>query len=222
MNTTSKREPEDLVDNKRWMAYATASAAGALVCQGAEASIIYVYENVGFQAPAVSGSTTGYFALDENASASMSFISLAVASSNGAYFGMYGPGAKFAGTSTNGFAYAQNLAPGQLVSATSSFLSGSAAMASGSGYSNSQFLTPGIGILGFQFNDLDGELQHGWARVEMSGVPTNSFTLIDYAYTTAGEKIRAGVPEPGSLGLLAAGAAGLAIARRRRRKKNDG
>jgi hypothetical protein len=227
MNTASKQEPKDLVDNRRWMAYAAASAAGALVCQGAEADIIHVTVGQVLNAPGgATQSVTAAFMVGQNSSASIYFRHEGNSSSGAAYFGasVAGTGfAGFAGFSNNGFPYALNLVAGQNVSTAGGFLPNSGTMAfySSSSGSQSQFLNPDIGFLGFQFNGGNG-VQYGWARVDMSGAPVNSFEIIDYAYGDVGQVIKAGqTPEPGSLGLLAAGAAGLAITRRRRRKKSD-
>jgi hypothetical protein len=65
--------------------------------------------------------------------------------------------------------------------------------------------------------DIDSGVHAGWARIQ---VPSRREAVIfDYAYeTTPGVPIIAGaVPEPPSLVLLAAGAAGLAALRRKRR-----
>jgi hypothetical protein len=86
-------------------------------------------------------------------------------------------------------------------------------MAYNGGYGGDQFLDAGMAFIGVQF---DGD-RFGWVRVNMSGSPLNAFTIVDYAYGGHGEAINAGqVPEPGSLGLLAMGATGLAAWRRRR------
>jgi hypothetical protein len=65
-------------------------------------------------------------------------------------------------------------------------------------------------------NDL-AHTHYGWVRVTIDNA-AGSFVINDWAYNTvAGEPIRAGqVPEPTSLGMLAAGAAGVAAMRRRR------
>jgi hypothetical protein len=71
----------------------------------------------------------------------------------------------------------------------------------------------GPGFIGFSFN-LGSGVQYGWARVIMDGSANlNTFTFVDYAYGTPGERVRtAQVATPdsgGSLGRLAIGAAAL-------------
>jgi hypothetical protein len=80
------------------------------------------------------------------------------------------------------------------------------------------------GFVAFKF-DAGAGIQYGWARVQIEGNPprTGDFTVIDYAYGDVGDRIRAGqtssnemVPEEGSVGWLALGAAGLLAWRKRR------
>ena len=75
-------------------------------------------------------------------------------------------------------------------------------------------LAAGEAFIGVKFSTN----RFGWIRVNMGGAPLNSFTIVDFAFAGPNEPITAGqVPEPGSLGLLALGAGGLATWRRRRK-----
>jgi len=92
------------------------------------------------------------------------------------------------------------------------------------------FVRPGIGFIGFAFNNGSGK-QYGWVRVQMGGGAPgereNAFKVLDYAYADPGEPIKAGqrsdepVTDMGSLGLLAAGAAGLLTWRKSRRGRGS-
>ena len=63
-----------------------------------------------------------------------------------------------------------------------------------------------------------GTFFYGWIRVSTNS-DLSSVTVHDWAYENTGVEIAAGeIPEPGNLGLLAAGAAGLMAWRRRRRE----
>ena len=88
-------------------------------------------------------------------------------------------------------------------------------------YQKSYFGTGHGGFIGFRFNTGRGT-QYGWARMEVQGVPRDSFFYIvkDYGWGDPGDPVAAGqhksfdqkvsaMPEAGSLGLLAIGAAGL-------------
>jgi hypothetical protein len=84
-----------------------------------------------------------------------------------------------------------------------------------------QFEDGDLGFIGFKFNNGSGD-QYGWVRIQFDS-GRSSFWIVDYAYADPGEPIRAGqkssnemVPEEGSLGWLALGAAGLLAWRKRR------
>ena len=92
------------------------------------------------------------------------------------------------------------------------------------GYNIGQFDTGDLGFIGFKFNNGSGD-QYGWVRIKF-GQSNTDFWLVDYAYADPGEPIRAGqtssnemVPEEGSLGWLALGAAGLLAWRKSRSRK---
>jgi hypothetical protein len=95
-----------------------------------------------------------------------------------------------------------------------------AALFSGNGFYGGVAIPAGAtGLLGFRFtsNNLGGPAGtlYGWARLSVG--TTGDGNVVDWAYEDTGAPIAAGaVPEPSSLGLLAAGAAGLAQWRRRR------
>jgi hypothetical protein len=88
--------------------------------------------------------------------------------------------------------------------------------------SKSKWKEPGIGYVGFKFNDGTG-WHYGWARIKKGREPRNFFELLDYAYGGVDEPIRTGqkhsrgqTPTQGSLGLLALGATGLLAWRKAR------
>jgi hypothetical protein len=104
---------------------------------------------------------------------------------------------------------------GQMIDAGSTYLT-SATGGSGFG-TNANWGLGTTGYLGYKFEISPGQVRYGWARVQVNttggGVP---MTLIDMAYETSGAGIPAGaVPAPGSVALLALGAAGLAGRRRK-------
>ena len=88
----------------------------------------------------------------------------------------------------------------------------------------------GTDFVGFRFNNGAGR-QFGWARVRMGGQNTNfTYTVLDYAWADPGEPIKPGqisssdaniqshsvLQEEGSMGLLALGATGISLWRRKR------
>lgn len=95
-----------------------------------------------------------------------------------------------------------------------------ASLFSGTGFNGGVAIPAGsTGIFGFRFASNNGgdPLQnlYGWARISVAAAGNGN--VVDWAYEDTGAPITAGaVPEPGSLTLLAAGAAGLAQWRRRR------
>ena len=206
--------------NSRWTAYAAAGAATALAGVGtAEAEIHYSGQINAFFAS--QSSVAQSFALQNNAI--LRFVNVATQSSLAgvALFRIQGAAVmnQFRGIADGSFRYPDRLGSDQLVSA-GNFVNFNgnffATLAYGYGYDNSQFLSAGLGFIAFRF-DVGNGVQYGWARVNMNGSPDNGFTLIDYAWGDPGDVIRTGqVPEPGSLGLLAVGAVGILLWRKRR------
>lgn len=77
------------------------------------------------------------------------------------------------------------------------------------------------GFIGFRF-EINGELHYGWAEINFAG---DEMSITRWAYEdVAGVGLRVGqtssVPEPGTLGLLGLGAAGV-LAMRRRKKVRE-
>ena len=210
MKPTTPRK--NSVSKKRWLAYATASAASMVAGgQSADAAIHYSGplhfafrpdETIHLLVPL---GKKGYsFELDHKVSGHAAFTIIG-------------------DVRGKSYPYASRLNSGDRISA-GPFAGGYVGwMVRSQNAPFKQWKRAGIGFIGFSFEDRAG-CHFGWVRVKMAGNRNNNgFKLMDFAWADAGEAISAGqtsseeqTPALGSLGLLAAGAAGLLLWRKRR------
>ena len=115
-----------------------------------------------------------------------------------------------------GFAYVSALSSGYLIDAASTNIAGGS-MAYGAVNPNAQFNNVTDAYVGIGFPS-GPNFYYGWVRVDVNNA-AKTLLIKDWAYNaTSGASIVAGqVPEPGTLGMLAAGAAGVFALRRRRK-----
>jgi hypothetical protein len=216
------RKPASIAKG-RWAAYATAGAASAFTCANSAEATIHYSGRIGEYFPPLITKNVR-FQLDQpgNSFRLKHYVS-AFTSSGFGYFGILGR----AGNAVAGFycpsdsqiASVSKLNPGDLISARP-FLPRNNGLLARNNFCPGQFEGGHFGFIGFKFNSGSGD-QYGWVRLKM-GVQNQDFWLVDYAYADPGEPIRAGqtssnelVPEEGSLGGLALGAAGLLAWRKR-------
>jgi hypothetical protein len=232
-NRACSRKPA-VITNPRWLAYATAGAASAFTCASSAEATIHYSGLINETFDGCRGHTAT-FQLDQPGDFIRLLADVFICFQDyggGAYFSVGGlAGASFAGRynscGLHGIGVVERLVRGELIS-NRPFIpgqSGILAIAShcGNGWVG-QFDGKGIGFIGFKFNNGSGD-QYGWVRIQMQrGDNINqNFQLKDYAYGDVGDRIRAGqkssnemVPEEGSLGWLALGAAGLVAWRKSR------
>jgi hypothetical protein len=237
MKTQKARRLSAKTSNSRWIAYAAASAAGALTSShSAEAEIHYSglvrHEFPGTDSAASFPLDNGVFLRADkhsNVSRDSGFGALQISNAvHSSFVGQLG----IIGFSTY-IGYLSKLAQGVNLSGLNftyncSHTINPACFGGFIGYGSypqNQFTTAGRGFVGFRF-DRGAGLQYAWVRVKDSGNPKHRFILVDYAWGDPGDSLSTGqkssspkdqvVPDSGSLGLLAVGGAGLLAWRKRR------
>ncbi|MHB8971577.1 MAG: PEP-CTERM sorting domain-containing protein [Pirellulaceae bacterium] len=241
MSTTprkNRRQKTSLLSKARWAGYAAAGAATALGAhESANAGIHHPFDPADVRLDATPGVTPGTsqsaahgIDLNDDGYGDLVLVHWGFFNGGEVRGSVYAAGyasanamkVDIAGFNKNSSFYASSLKPG---SSVRSFqpkqprVFDSLGLMARSG--NDLFSVPGEGFIGFSFDAGNGGTQYGWLQVNMEGGPHNAFSILDYAYAGVDEGILVGqtsaVPEPGSLGLLATGAIGLLLWRRKRR-----
>ena len=232
---------------KRVAAYAAAAtAASTAATQDVQAAVIYEdIQDVVIQEATPGGGIVAGFDLDNNGSVDFEFGHQLLSGTFG--MAVAGTGENLTGfpnTTANQIAanavtingdtlfYLRNLSQGTIVdssltslSTLGSFNRGYLAYGATSSCLSCEFSSETDGLLGLSF-DANGTTNYGWMRVKIDDGDRNRMTVLSYAYEDTGAPIAAGsetavaVPEPGCLGLLALGGAGLMAWRRRYQQLN--
>jgi MYXO-CTERM domain-containing protein len=237
MKTEKPRRVSVKTPNSRWIAYAAASAAGALTSSHSAEGEIHYSGLVLHQFPGTNSISGATFPLDNgvffragrqsHVSKSTGFADIRFSNAESSFVGQ----THIVRFSTY-VGYFSKLAQGINLSGlpfvTNCSRSNTGCFGGFIGYGSSpynQFTTAGRGFIGFRF-DRGAGTQYAWVRVKDSGNPKHRFILIDYAWGDPGDSLSTGqkstspndqvVPESGSLGFLALGGAGLLAWRQRR------
>jgi hypothetical protein len=228
MKSDQSRELSSASSLKRRFAYSLAASAAA-ASHGPEASAAVVYS--GLQSYSIP--QTDDFQINFNGDGfndidldNYAFTPLPPNYPGGNYQGSYAYSGRLFAFFTNSRVYTTALSAGTLISGAG--ISGyfDASMAYGANNPNAQFNDVENAFIGLSFFALSQSPNpfYAWVRVAVDNA-AGAFVVKDWAYeSVAGTGILAGdtgsgfVPEPGSLGLLAAGSVGLAALRRKRER----
>lgn len=237
----SSPHPRTTERDHRLARYCAAGAAGVAAFAGAvttaDASIVFVnYNNQVLLDTAPGNGTFSLFSFDLDGNGTTDFglgQRSGDASGGGAIIlSPTGGTLGVVGINSNSYNYAARLGLGANIGPSANFLtltgigfSARASLASGVGFSNSQWASPSpsTGYLGIRFTGASGFTEYAWINLTVAG-NTNpgarQITLLGAAYENTGDVIAAGaVPEPSTLALVALGSVGLAAYRRRAKAK---
>jgi PEP-CTERM motif len=199
---------------KRRAAYSVAAGAAACVAANqANAAIIYS----GVQDIAIGSGLSQN--LDINADSQGDVKLKNYVFGGGPYQGAtvnFAPGKIVGFTGAN--TYVSALAAGSPINSTTANPTFFGSMAFGANNPSAQFNNANHAFMGLSF-PAGANLFYGWVRVTINN-SAGTFVVNDWAYNNvSGSPINAGdIPEPTTLGLLAAGAFGVAALRRKRKK----
>jgi hypothetical protein len=197
---------------KRRAAYSVAAGAAAFAAtSGADAEVIYSGVKDFTVLP---GFPAFYVDLDNNGLSDVKFRKENYF--GGAYFGSSVLGTGQVVGFISGLKYVTALTAGQEISPATVGPTFYGSMAYGAANPNAQFNLKTDAFVGLSFN-IGANLNYGWVRVTTNQA-AGLLKITGWAYeTTPGTGILAGaIPEPTTLGLLAAGALGVTALRRKR------
>lgn len=228
---TSRRAKSLTVSDTRWLAYATAGLAGGFgLAPAAEGEIHYS----GIVNARLEGNNYVFATLPLSGGASLRFehflSEISYSSGTLTITGAKSASARGYKTTSHNLNFVTNIKHGSPISTGSFVPTRSIGAYIRSFFGKSYFYGQnGRGFIGFRFNTGRG-MQYGWARLELQRPSFPSpfrYIVKDYAWGDPGDPVAAGqkkslgekvsvIPETGSLGLLATGAAGLEVWRKAR------
>ena len=206
---------------KRLAAYSAAAAATVVTSQDRSAEAAHVAWGIpdvsvstapGLLFNMVTGAATMATATSGNSTpGSMRLIGFYSASSPGAY--VYTPAGSTLGAFVGSGSDVAFLASGDVIDSNRDF--GATPYDNGNYGNLGNWSDGATGFVGIQF-ELSGATHYGWAEISRD-IGATTATLHSFGYNnSAGDASIAGVPEPSSLMLLAAGAAGFGLWRKRK------
>jgi hypothetical protein len=203
---------------KRRVAYSLAAGAAAgAVASDAKAAVIYS----GLQNINIGQYTSPSLDLDLDSQNDIKLENYILGGVNYQGASALFAGGKVVGFNSGGIGYVKALTAGNLIDSATAGPNFFGSMAYGNVNPNAKFKNAPDAYVGLGFPS-GSNYYYGWVRVGVNNA-NGTFVVKDWAYDNSGAGIHAGstqVPEPGTLGMLAAGGAGLLALRRRRNLKS--